>query len=123
MLSDAVAGARRQVVVGRLAKTHNSESLKSSISLCVSHYHKAAERHACAPGWVMGRHRLPASLRRSTAAASAVNQDGGEPPQPHFPFAGPETWGEERNPRHRWVRKAARWARTYLQRPPTAGDR
>jgi len=33
MLSDAIAGARRQVVVGRLPKPHNSESLKSSISV------------------------------------------------------------------------------------------
>jgi len=60
-------------------------------------YHKAAERYACAPGWVMGRHRLPASLRRSTAAASAVNQDGCEPPQPTFLFPARRHGVTERN--------------------------
>ena len=60
-------------------------------------YHKAAERYACAPGWVMGRHPLPASLRRSIAAASAVNQDGCEPPQPTFLFPARRHGVTERN--------------------------
>ena len=44
-----------------------------------------------------GRHRLPASLRRSTAAASAVNQDGCEPPEPTFHFPARRHGVTERN--------------------------
>ena len=84
MLSDAIARARRQVVVGRLPKPHNSESLKSSISvqyLVITSCGTTRLRSGLGYG-----HRLPASLRRSIAAASAVNQDRCEPPQLTFLF-------------------------------------
>jgi len=121
LLSDAIARARRQVVVGRLPKPHNSESLKSSISAQYLLITKLpsdtpalrAGLWAPAPGIpkAIDSRRVRCKSRRLRAPAT------------HFPFSGPETWGEERNPRHRWVRKAARWARTYVQRPLIAGDR
>ena len=97
MLSDAIAGLRRQVVVGRLPKPHNSESLKSSISVCSASLSQSCRAIRLRSGLGYGPAPAPGIPKAIDSRRVRCKSRRLRAPATHFPFSARRHGVTERN--------------------------